>query len=283
MHWPRITIVTPSFNQGRFLEETIRSVLEQNYPNLEYIIIDGGSTDDSVDIIKRYEDRLAYWVSEKDGGQSDAINKGFMRASGTIFGYLNSDDLYLPGALLAVAKAFEQYTPDVVFGNTYWVDTNGARLGERRQTPFVPIGYLYGGFDLQQPATFWSRRLYEESEGIDASYSFAFDTELFTRFVRKGARFRHVKTFLASFRIHSESKSSTQLEQCAAELQRLRRTHLFFPFNSFQASGIRNYARVRRTLWYLLQGDLIWLLGRIPDRFRSRNSKEIVGPRARGI
>src|SRR5688500_5578389 len=108
MSLPRITIVTPSYNQGRFLEQTIRSVLDQGYPNLEYIIVDGASTDDSVQIIRRYEKHLAWWVSEKDKGQSDALNKGFNRATGDLFGFINSDDYLYPGSLDAVARAYQQ-------------------------------------------------------------------------------------------------------------------------------------------------------------------------------
>src|SRR5205823_1218545 len=144
---------------------------------------------ETVDILRRYDKHLTYWVSEKDAGQSDAIVKGFRHATGSIFAYLNSDDLYCPGALHAVAKAFLKPRTDVVYGNTYWVNTEGAPIGERRQTPFVRTGYLYGGFDLQQPATFWTRYIYEESGGIDPSFSFAFDTELFMRFAKRGARF----------------------------------------------------------------------------------------------
>jgi len=282
-NWPRISIVTPAFNQDRFIEQTIRSVLDQDYPNLEYIIIDGGSTDRTADIIRQYESRLAYWVSEKDSGAADAIAKGFRLATGSILAYLNSDDYYLPRALHHTATAFLESDTDVIYGNTYWVDTHGRIIGERRQTPFVPLGYLYGGFDLQQPATFWSRRIYDKAGGIDADFAFAFDTDLFFRFVKNGARFHHTNQFMASFRIHSESKSSTQLQQCALELDRLRRKHLSVPFRSFRAACIRNYARSRRALSYLVQGDLGWLLGRIPDRFRSRHSREIVGPRAKWI
>ncbi len=283
MNWPRISVVTPSFNQASFLEQTMRSVLDQGYPNLEYIVMDGGSTDGSIDIIRRYEKQLACWVSQRDSGQSDALAKGFQHSTGSIYAYLNSDDLYLPGALHTVARVFLESKADVVYGDTCWIDTRGEKLGERRQTPFVPAGYLYGGFDLQQPATFWGRSIYEESGGIDPSFSFAFDTELFTRFVLKGARFRHVRKAVASFRIHPASKSSTQFERCESELARLRTKHLRYPFGSVQAVCARNYARAHRTLCYLLQGDLFWLIGRIPDRIRARRSQEIVGPRARSI
>ena len=281
MHFPRISVVTPSYNQGKFIEDTIESVLDQGYPNLEYIVVDGGSTDGSVDIIRRYQKDLACWVSEKDGGAADAVAKGFSRATGTILAYLNSDDLYLPGSLNAIVEAMRDPAVDVAYGNTYWIDSSGNILGERRQTPFVRMGYLYGGFDLQQPATFWRRDLYAKCGGMDPSYLFAFDTDLFTRFATHGARFKHVNKFVASFRIHPQSKSSNQFAICERELQRLRQDHLPFPFQSIRASYVRNLARVQRTFCYTVQGDLFWLLGRIPDRIRARNALEIAGPRAR--
>jgi glycosyltransferase involved in cell wall biosynthesis len=135
--YPRITVVTPSFNQARFLEETIRSVTNQKYPNLEYAVIDGGSTDGSVEIIKKYEQYLSFWISEKDLGPADAINKGFQKSNGSILAYLNADDTYQPRALAAVAEAFQSDTnADIVYGNTYWMDQTGTILAEKRQTPF---------------------------------------------------------------------------------------------------------------------------------------------------
>src|SRR6266404_3514026 len=119
MDHPRITVVTPSYNQAKFVEATIQSVLDQGYPNLEYIIMDGGSKDGSVEIIRRYEKHLAYWVSEKDNGPSDAIGKGFARSTGSILAYLNSDDLYMPGSLKAIADAMSDPNVDVAYGNMY--------------------------------------------------------------------------------------------------------------------------------------------------------------------
>jgi len=283
MSIPRISIVTPSFNQGHFIEATIQSVLNQNYPNLEYIIIDGGSTDSSVEVIRRYEKSLAYWVSEKDAGAADAIAKGFRHSNGDILAYLNSDDLYLPGTLQAVADAFQRRHTDVVYGNTRWIDAGGNPIGERRQTPFAAAGYLYGGFDLQQPAVFWSRQAYEKSGGIDPSYLFTFDTEMFVRFVNQGSRFTHVRQPFAAFRIHERSKSSNEADRCERELDRLRSRHLRYPFRSAYAKWTRMLSRTERAFWYLMQGDALWLLQRIPDRWRSRHSTEIAGPRARWL
>src|SRR5262245_3781689 len=279
----RITVVTPSFNQASFLEETMRSVLLQGYTDLEYIVIDGGSTDGSVDIIRKYEKYLAHWSSQADDGAADAIRKGFEKGTGSVFAYLNSDDLYLPGALYRIERAFREREADVVYGNLLWMDRDGKALGQRRQTPFARMGYLYGGFDLQQPATFWKRDLYLKCGGIDPTYRFAFDTDLFFRFANNAARFRHVNKCVASFRIHPQSKSSNESLICEQELQRLRAANQLFPFGSFRARCFRNLARIKRAFWYTVQGDLIWLLGRIPDRIRARNAQAIVGPRGRRL
>jgi glycosyltransferase involved in cell wall biosynthesis len=283
MQYPRISVVTPSYNQGSFIDETIQSVLDQGYPNLEYVIIDGGSTDNTQDIIKKYERHLAFWVSEKDNGAADAIAKGFARTTGAIMAYLNSDDIYLPGALKAASEHLAGSRADLVYGNAQWIDGNGSIIGERRQTPFSVPGYLYGGFDLQQPTTFWKREIFQKAGGMDPSFHFAFDTDLFFRFIQQGARFSYIPRLMAGFRIHETSKSSTQRERCERELKRLRETHLRYPVNSVQATFLRAMARVQRTAWYVAQGDALWLLRRIPDRFKSRNSETIVGPKAKWI
>ena len=136
-HWPRISIVTPSYNQAEFLEKTILSILNQNYPNLEYIIIDGVSTDGSVEIIKKYERYLAYWISERDNGQADAINKGFKIATGDFIAWQNSDDVYLPGSFFKVIEKFEKYpNPDIVFGNVYLINESDEILKDMRFVRF---------------------------------------------------------------------------------------------------------------------------------------------------
>src|SRR5881397_222083 len=198
---PSITIVTPSYNQAAFLEETIRSVLLQGYPNLEYIVMDGGSTDGSVEIIKKYAKHLTYWTSQKDAGPADAIRKGFERAKGSILAYLNSDDLYRPGAIHCLINRLKTAGADVVYGNTYWIDDQSRILAERRQTPFSRFAYLYGGTDLQQPATFWTDRIYRKVGGMDTSFICAFDTDLFARFASTGARFSHIRRFVACARV----------------------------------------------------------------------------------
>jgi glycosyltransferase involved in cell wall biosynthesis len=161
----KITVVTPSYNQAKYLERTILSVLNQNYINLEYIIMDGGSTDGSVEIIKKYEKHLTYWVSEKDNGQSDAIAKGFARATGDILAWLNSDDLYMQGTLHSVAQCFNTKQCEVAYGNVIIVNSEDAVVDDRRFTPYVEsiskYGLLYGGFGIYQPACFWTRSIYD--------------------------------------------------------------------------------------------------------------------------
>lgn len=143
---PKISIVTPSYNQAQFLEETILSVLKQDYPNLEYIIMDGGSTDGSVDIIRKYEDKLAYWVSKPDKGQADAIYRGFEKSTGEILGWINSDDYYLPGAFNAVGRFFQlKPTTKFLVGNVLIVDSKGKFIYHKYNFPASFKKLLYGG------------------------------------------------------------------------------------------------------------------------------------------
>ena len=192
--WPRITIVTPTLNQARYLERTILSVLNQDYPNLEYIVLDGGSTDGTQDIIHRYKRFLAYSRSMPDGGQAAALKEGFQRASGDIFAWINSDDMYLPGVLKEVARIMkDDPDTDVCYGNMLLIDSESRLVGERRVTGcsnrFMNLGFRYGGFGVYQPASFWRRGLYEGVGGIDPSLHFDMDNDLFIRFALKGSRF----------------------------------------------------------------------------------------------
>ena len=279
--WPRISVVTATFNQGAYIEETIRSVLLQAYPDVEYIVMDGGSTDETRDILEKYSDHLNFWTSEKDDGAADALRRGFDRATGSILAYLNSDDVYLPGAFHKVARRFRTGKEDLVYGNVYWVDPGGKKLGERRQAPCSRMGFLYGGADILQPASFWTSRVYRQSGGIDPSFSFHFDLDMFYRFAVGGAKFGHIRDFLASFRIHPESKSSTLATTYRQELDRIRSAYLDHRIDSVHGILYRNLGRLERAAGYTLQGDLGWLLGRIPDRIRSRHSPLVVGPRTK--
>jgi glycosyltransferase involved in cell wall biosynthesis len=282
--WPRVTVVTPSFNQAMFLEKTIRSVLLQHYPNLEYIVMDGGSKDGSVDIIKKYEKHLAYWTSQKDGGASDAICKGFDRATGSILAYLNSDDLYVAGAIHELVRRLQSTQSDVVYGNTYWIDEEDRTLAERRQTPFSRFAYLYGGADLQQPATFWTAEIYRAAGGMDPSFQCAFDTDIFARFASRRAKFTHVRQFVACARVQHSQKTELLFDTCRKETDSVRARYVSVPVRSFSGAVLRNIGRLQRMAYYLFQGDALWLFSRIPDRFRAgTGGGTATGPKSKWI
>jgi glycosyltransferase involved in cell wall biosynthesis len=208
-HAPLISIVTPSYNQGDYLEETIRSVLEQDYPALEYIVMDGGSTDGSVEIIRKYADRIARWVSEPDAGQSDALCKGFARATGDVMAWLNSDDTLEAGALKTVGAMFAAAPDtDLVYGNMNFIDPKGRKI--YTAYPLLELGILrYENRFIPQQAMFWRRSLFERVGGMDPALRFAMDFDLTLRFLRGGARTIKIHRVLANFRVHPDAKSST--------------------------------------------------------------------------
>ena len=216
----RVSIVTPSFNQGRFLEETLQSVLGQNSSQLEYIVIDGGSTDESREILRRYGDRLTYWCSERDAGQYDAINKGFARSTGEVMGWLNSDDKHTPWTLSIVAEIFENF-PEIEWLTTLFPlrwDSKGRAVRCSQRHGFsraaylagenLPTGKWYAPGWLQQESTFWRRSLWERAGGrIDTQWKIAADYELWQRFFQH-AELYAVDTPLGGFRQHGDQKTN---------------------------------------------------------------------------
>lgn len=206
--WPRITVVTPSYNQGQFIEETIRSVLLQGYPNLEYIVIDGGSTDGSVEIIEKYEPWLAYWVSEEDRGQSHALNKGFARSTGEIMAWLCSDDVYAPGTLLLTAEKLLGKQRAMLIGAsvvTYELNKLEGPYDNRKPTYDA---MLYEGRTLPQPSVFWTRDLWNLVSNIDEDLFFAMDYDLWLRMVPHALQQIYSDQILSYARTHSEQKGS---------------------------------------------------------------------------
>lgn len=225
MPYPKITIITPSFNQGQFLEETIISVIGQNYPNLEYFIMDGGSSDNSVEIIKKYERHITYWVSEKDGGQSAAINKGFNRATGSILGWLNSDDMYLPGALRYIAARLRVNQPELIFGNCiHFVDQTPRTWGS-------DVVANHERFDLTlcdyiiQPSCFWTQEAWHLTGLLDESFNFGFDWDWFIRAMKKSVNLRTDNKYLSMYRIHNTHKSGVGGMKRAVELAAIYKKH----------------------------------------------------------
>jgi len=217
MDLPLVSLVTTSYNQGQFLEETILSVLHQDYPNIEYIIIDGGSTDNSVEIIKKYQDRLAYWVSEPDRGQTHAIIKGFQRAKGTLLGWLCSDDVLEP-SMVSISVAFFQKYPEVglTYGDRVRIDGKGNIYSLQRFPSFRQY-YLRWGLTLPSETVLFRKEVFEASGGLDASLYMVMDFDLWCRLSRV-TKFRHIPAYLGRFRSHTENKSSgftQQLKQSA--------------------------------------------------------------------
>jgi len=223
--WPRLSILTPSYNMGQYIEETIRSVLLQGYPNLEYIIIDGGSTDNTVEIIKKYETHLAYWISEPDRGQSHAINKGIDKATGDWIAWLNADDIYLPDTFSKIATTISQSAKPIswIVGTTIFTDLELREMDRfepslytapGRDMNYEPMGWIdfvctkRSGIALPQPSSFWLRSAVIQAGGIDESLRYAMDHELYGRLAFQGFRPVLLKEALACFRTHDEQKTA---------------------------------------------------------------------------
>ena len=218
---PLVSIVTPSFNQGLYLEETIQSVLNQDYPNIEYIIIDGGSTDGSVEIIKRYEDRIGYWESEPDLGQTDAINKGFALAKGEILAWLNSDDTYRPGAIReAVDYLYEHPEVGMVYGHAFYIDEEGEVVA---QFPTAKTDYdklRRGNSTIPQQAAFFRSSLWKMIGPLDPSFYYAMDYDLWIR-ISSVSPIDYYPRLWANFRLQNSSKSMQEAHRCWPEIIRI--------------------------------------------------------------
>jgi len=222
----KISIVTPSFNQRKFIEAALESVRSQDYPTVEHFIIDGGSTDGTVEYLESLSGKPEWnhvvWRSEPDEGQSDALNKGFRMASGDIVGWLNSDDRYRPGCFDVVAKAFAERTADIFYGDTTWIDENNNLLKIRREIHFSRFVMLYHRvLCIPTTATFFRRRIFEAGNFVDPQYQYSMDLEFFLRLGSLGYRFHHISALLADFRWHLGSKSSVYFSRQFAERDRI--------------------------------------------------------------
>ena len=207
-HFPKISIVTPSFNQGQFLEETIKSVIEQNYPNLEYIIIDGGSTDNSIEIINNYKNFLKYWESKNDLGQANAINKGLMKSTGDIISYLNSDDRYIPNIFFTMSEIFRLNSNyKWIAGNVLFTDYKGEII-TRKKPLFSPYILHFGSSSLYQPSVFLKKEIISEIGLLNESFHAVMDQEWFCRISEKYYPLI-VDIDFSYFRWHEKSKSSS--------------------------------------------------------------------------
>ncbi len=206
--WPKISIVTPSYNQGQFIEETILSVLNQNYPNLEYIIIDGGSTDNTVELIKKYEDRITYWVSEKDKGQADAINKGLEKASGDFLCFINSDDTFNPLAFKELVQCFIDESIVLSYSNVYRISEGGENLGQvfSISNPDDTRFLIFKGCPFPQPGVMFRTTTLKANNGFNCKLQLSFDYDCFLRLSFCG-QFAKTDFYSANFRTHSKQKT----------------------------------------------------------------------------
>lgn len=246
---PRLSIVIPSFNQAEFLERTIRSVVEQNYTNLEFIIQDGNSNDASLDIIKKYEN-YAFVNSEKDKGQADAINRGFSRSSGEIMAWINSDDIYLPGAFNYVINYFNKHPGvDVVYSHRILIDENDKEIG-RWFLPAHDKKVIYWADFIPQETLFWRRRIWEKiGSRLDDSLNFALDWDLLIRFQEAGAKIARLPCFLAAFRVHPAQKTSAHISSLGEqEMFHIRKKYLH---REVSYSEIK-----KKILFYLIKSEI---------------------------
>lgn len=253
MKYPRISVVTPSFNQADFLERTIHSVLDQDYPNLEYIIIDGGSTDGSVDIIRKFEKRLAFWVSEPDAGQANAINKGLRLATGEWVAWQNSDDIFFPGAFSQLASAARKHpTADLIIGNMDLIDAHDQVLRDMKYVKPTYEALLAEGMVLTNQAAFWRRKIHSKLGFLDETLDCGFDFEWFLRVLSKyeGA---HVNRTWGALRLHEATKTSNRQAVFDEEYRRIHAGRQIMGWR-------RRYYQMRRMALLIGQGNLQYVV-----------------------
>jgi len=250
---PRISVVVPSYNQAPFLELTLKSILDKNYPNLELIVMDGGSTDGSVEILKKYSDRIAYWVSERDGGQTPALVKGFSRSTGEIQCWLNSDDLFMPGALAEVGEYFAANPKvDAVFGDTIWIDVNGTELRHQREIPFNRFIWMHTYNYIPGMSMFWRRSVYENVGGLDTKFNLAMDADLWARISEVG-RIHHARRTWSKMRFYPEQKN-VRLRERSDQEDIMIRSRYIDTTDGLSLKVKRAVAYAWRGAWRLLSG-----------------------------
>jgi GT2 family glycosyltransferase len=249
--WPKVSIVTPSYNQEPYLEETIRSVLLQGYPNLEYIVVDGGSTDESLEIVRKYANWLAGWVSEPDRGQADAIMKGWRLATGGLFGYQNSDDTFLPGAIAEAALALHQ-SPDAgcVYGDVYFVDELSQVVGQWRAEDFDLREAVKAGavFAAPAPGSLWRQSVMASLGGMDTSLDYCLDYDLWLR-AGSITSLKRIPRFLATYRLHSASKTVAGAARFGDEAVRICEKLFEAPSVPEALAGIREQSLANANLY----------------------------------
>jgi len=264
--YPMISIVMPSYNQVEFIERSILSVLNQNYQNLDFIIIDGGSTDGTVEVIRKYEKYLSYWVSESDNGQSDALNKGFSRATGDIFGWMNSDDLYLAGAFDAAVSAFAVY-PDkkVVFGDWLSIDLDDKVTGKDFAFDFNLNQFKYEGFHLNAQSMLWRKEVHQRFGNFDINLHNTMDYQMILVFgINEGNQsFLRIPSVLGCFRRHEAQKTGNFSDRVLNEHRLIAERYDYSDKYGLIGKAQRFLYRFRRAYWYLKRGGYAYLLKKL--------------------
>ncbi len=269
---PIVSIVTACYNSAAFIEQTIKSVLSQTYPAIEYIIMDGGSTDGTLNIIEKYKDKIARVISQPDKGQADALKKGFHLATGTYLAWLNADDYYPPDAVETAVRYLQTGKYDIVYGNRLIVDEHSKIIAQRHACPYIsglsPKGIFYGGFNIYQPTAFWTKEIYDKVGGLDPEFEFCMDNDLILKFALEKARFRFINKYLVYFRTHPTSKTN-QLQIVAKKEQKILSNRA--PRTKFHADFIyRNLCRLWRYSYQLIAKP-----GYLMFRLREKNTNHI--------
>lgn len=253
----RISILTPSFNSGSFLERNIQSVLAQDHPDIEHVITDGGSTDGTVDILKRYSDKLGYWVSEKDAGQSDALQKALRQSTGDIIGWLNVDETYEPNVLGAVHRAFEENPEAVlVYGHVRRVTVDGREIRVNRQQQFDYETMRVRSGCIVSCSAFFKRSRLIECGGFDPAWHYIMDYELYIRFMRGNQKWVRLDRVLSNFTMHAESKTSKFVSGFQSEIRRLRERE--FPGMTWEAIEKESKRQMYRMMWRMFLDGVLW-------------------------
>lgn len=253
-NFPKISIVTASYNQGQFIEETIQSVLSQNYPNLEYIIIDGGSTDNSVEVIKKYEAHFTYWVSEKDKGQPNAINKGLTLCTGDIFNWLNSDDYLEPGSLFQIAEAFADEQVKMVAGKVRNFSTSEEEIIPNQKLSAKGLMCWEPGVKFVQPGVWMRRVLIEQCGGIDEQFHYAFDWDLYIRYLYHFPQIKELDNLLVHFRLHENSKTQSMIERFSMEERKI--IEKIYTLEDYPLLKDTCLYKIQKTNWTAFLSDL---------------------------
>jgi glycosyltransferase involved in cell wall biosynthesis len=240
---PRISIVMPSFNQACYIEESIQSILDQDYPDLEFLILDGGSTDGSRDIIKRYSNHLAYWHSRPDAGQTDALVQGFSLATGELMGWCNSDDILLPGALSKIIQAYKSHPEGSIFGGNVLVIDEQGKILRCRIPPSTSRWLASHGWSVVLPGGFFTRKGYEAVGGLHRELNYIMDADLYLRMMHNNAQYIKVNAWVSGFRIHSFSKTVSLAVKFKAERESIKQK--YFPWTKPYSTAIYIYKGIQ--------------------------------------